>query len=157
MNDGTVSPGLRAEIDAYLLEAYSRGGAAETVRDEIETALRSGMEPSFRDRLEGFLSRDGRAYPEIYRAAGLSASDFSRMRSGDLRCVKKIKVVSLAFIMRLSCDETALLLRSAGFAFSGSEKFDLIIRFFLERGRYDIACVNDALFAYRQPMICGVI
>ncbi len=157
MKPSLISSELRAEIDAYLFEALSRGGAAESVRDEIETALRTGTEPSFRDRLRIFMDRDGRTDPEIYKAAGVSSSDFSRMRSGDLNCVKKLKVISFAFVMRLSCAETEQLLHSAGLALSGSEKFDLIVRFFLERGRYDVTRVNDALLAYEQPMICGAL
>ena len=45
------------------------------------------------------------------------------------------------------------MLSRAGLALSRSSKFDVIVRFFLERGVHDVFRINEALFAYDQPLL----
>jgi len=60
---------------------------------------------------------------------------------------------AFALALRLSPEDTQTLLASAGFALSSSAPFDLIIRFFIERGVYDLFQINDALDAFGQPIL----
>lgn len=50
-------------------------------------------------------------------------------------------------------EETQDLLATAGFALSRSAPADLIVRFFVERGVYDLFLVNDALDTFGQPVL----
>ena len=45
------------------------------------------------------------------------------------------------------------LLRRAGIAFSPTDKFDLIISFFVTHGNYDMMQINSVLFDYDQPLL----
>ena len=47
------------------------------------------------------------------------------------------------------------LLKKAGFAFSNSNLFDVIVSFFIEIRNYNVFDINDALFAYDQTLLGG--
>ena len=58
--------------------------------------------------------------------------------------------------LELDLRQTQDLLGRAGLTLSRSSKFDVIVRFFLERGIHDVFQVNEMLFAYDQPLLGSV-
>lgn len=144
---------VRERIDAYIEEAELAASAPPLPLDEY---LRSSAGETFHDMLWDFIDRDGRSEVAIYEAAGISRSKFSRIRSDRNYRPDKVTAVSLVFALRLGLDAAESLLRAAGLALSAASRFDLIVRYFLETGDTDPFHVNDALYAYGQPLICGV-
>ena len=115
--------------------------------------LLSNLDASFSETLLALIDERGITDAEVYHRANLSRQLFSKIRSNRAYRPTKPTAVALAVALELDPRQTQDLLSRAGLALSRSSKFDVIVRFFLERGVHDVFRINEALFAYDQPLL----
>lgn len=155
--DGAAPGGL---ADSAAPEAFAAAFGGEAVCAALSAAaprelddLLSNLDASFSETLLALIDERGMADAEVYHRANLSRQLFSKIRSNRAYRPTKPTAVALAVALELDPRQTQDLLSRAGLALSRSSKFDVIVRFFLERGVHDVFRINEALFAYDQPLL----
>ena len=123
---------------------------------EFENHVQTNKMPSFSDTLLKMIDEKNMKDPDVYRRAGIDRRLFSKIRSDDTYQTSKRTIFSLIIAMKLTEDESISLLEAAGFTFTMSHYFDLIILFFVRNGIYDSGLVNSALIEYEiRPLACN--
>ena len=83
---------------------------------------------------------------EVYRGANISKQVFSKIISKKDYHPTKNTICALAISLHLSVDEANELLEKAGMILSGSSRFDIAVRYFLEHKMYNIVDDNIKLY-----------
>ncbi len=113
----------------------------------------SEMQETFSEMLFRLIDQRGMSDPDVYKRANMDRRLFSKIRSNPNYQPTKGTVFALAIALRLNLDQTTDLLCRAGFAFSPSSKADLIVKYFIREGIFNIHEINEALFSYEQKLL----
>lgn len=120
--------------------------------DELAERL-AHLDASFSEALLALIDERGLTDAQVYRRANLSRQLFSKIRSKPDYRPSKPTAVALALALGLTLPQTQELLAHAGLTLSRSSKFDVIVEFYLTHGVHDVMAVNEALFAFDQPLL----
>ena len=149
--NSSVRPVRKKHEDKNEKVFYSYSGSAA---DKSLSDYMKDMDKSFAYKLFDLIDKRGMTDVECYKKANIDKKTFSKIKCHpDTYRPSKQTAVAFAIALRLNLDETQDLLASAGLTLSRSFTFDKIIRYFIQKGNYNIFEINEALFEFDQILL----
>ena len=137
---------------AVLRESLPCAPMAASKAASLEDMLKQA-DAGFTETLLKLIDQTGKKDSEIYKKALLTKQHFSKIRNNSNYKPTKPTAIALALALELDLEATKDLIGRAGYALTNSSKFDLIIRYFIEQGNYNVVEINIALYEFDQILI----
>ncbi len=115
-----------------------------TVNERVKRDLQN-FNDILRTYIRNYNKRHNTKDSDIYKKANIPKEHFNKIINQKIKPQKK-PLIALGIALDLSKEEIEQLLRSAGWAFTNTSKFDIIILYCLEKNIRDIMMINEILY-----------
>ncbi len=148
-DDYEIDKNLKEKLSSYILNNYYPTKTQKNNHITIEQKLKN-MDDSFALELMKFMDKKKITHKTCYKNANIKKQTWHKILSDENYKPSKQTVLCFALSLKLDIEETQHLLATAGFTLSKSNKFDIIIEYFIKRGEYNINKINEVLFDFGQ-------
>ena len=172
----SLSGRLFREVKAYITDSYAERARKVSSRDvylerdfellehsrpifeessmELEELV-NNLDTTFSQKLLKLIDNKGLTDPEVYKKANIDRKLFSKIRNNPHYKPSKNTALALCISLELNLDQATDLLRRAGLALSPSNRFDMIVQYFIQNRNYDIYELNNILFYFEESTLGG--
>ena len=144
--------GARQECKSISIDKCAMPAPIAVKPATLETILKQ-TDAGFTETPLKLIDKTGKKDSEIYNRANVSRQHFSKIRNNPAYKPTKPTALAFAIALELDLEQTKDLIGRAGYALTNSSKFDVIVRFFIESGNYNMMEINIALYEFDQPLL----
>lgn len=149
----TYDHGVRYSITSNVPSHFSTHCASDDFAllktSASEQLLAAKLEKTFLEELNFYIRTKGLTAPVVYQRANMDKRHYSKLISGIVNPTRDV-AIALAIALRLNDAQAQTFIGKAGYALSTRCERDVLVRFCLQQGLYNINEINLLLDSFQQ-------